>query len=60
MVTLMVTVGFITLIFVVFVSLAVVAACQFAGKLGHLVPELGRILVSAAFIELLRHYKPSF
>ncbi|WP_226643799.1 hypothetical protein [Mesobacillus subterraneus] len=57
--TLMMSVCFIALVFVALVSLAVVAACQFTGKLRHLVSELGRILVVAAFIELLRHCKPS-
>ena len=53
------SIRFIALVFVAFVSLAVVTARQFTGKLRHLVPKLRRILVSAALIELLRHCKPS-
>jgi hypothetical protein len=50
----------IALVFVKFIALAVVSASQLAGKLGHLVPQFRRILIFAAFIELFRHWKPSF
>jgi hypothetical protein len=52
-------IGFVTLVFVAFISLAVVTARQFTGELGHLVPESWRILVFAALIVLFRHCKPS-
>jgi hypothetical protein len=57
---LVIPIGLIALVFITFIALAVVSACQLAGKLGHLVPQFRRILIFAAFIDLFRHYKPSF
>jgi hypothetical protein len=56
----MVAIGLIALVFIAFIPLAVVPAGQFTGKLGHLVTELRRILITAALIELFSHCKPSF
>ncbi len=52
-------VRFIALVFVSFVSLAVIPARQFARELRHLVAELRGILIFAAFIVLFGHCKPS-
>jgi hypothetical protein len=55
----MMSVCFVTLVFIAFVSLAVVPARQFAGKLSHLVTELRGVLIFAPFIELFSHCNPS-